>query len=111
MDPEPESFLPEAIQQDLCSWQPLAFAGDQCLPQVEKDNCNSHGNWSRSISTRAVNARQLIPTAVKPSSMAEIFSAKAPGARFRNKVLALSRTAVRLSVNCEVRDNRCVTAR
>src|SRR5262245_33574101 len=43
-DPKPESMLPEATQQVLCSRQPTAWGRDQCVPEIKKDNGNGNGN-------------------------------------------------------------------
>jgi hypothetical protein len=53
----------------------------------------------------------LIPTASKASSMAPILTLFLGAGRSMNRLRALSTTARRLSLNCEVRDSRCVFAR
>src|SRR5262245_43681838 len=45
-DPKPESMLPEATQQVLCSRQPTGWGCDPCFPESEKDNANGHGSCS-----------------------------------------------------------------
>lgn len=76
---------------------------------VQADEAEVGQGWE--MAGRTCREVQRIPTAVKAASTAVTLKVSWFAGSARNRVRALATTARRLSVNCEVRDSRCVRAR